>query len=177
MLNWSMTFFTPLEAETLDNQGYKTHKCWQERKSKIHNTHTIVDTYLLWMFISPPGRSSQLSIEFCGVFHPLMLLVTSPQTLLTKFPPSHHRYCLNERAKSLTPACPLFVPLTWPAHVCELSHPPAQLSARHHGMLLWAKCELLESTWHIWNSFAVRVKFLSKYHIQQEEYSWKYSSM
>lgn len=81
------------------------------------------------------------------------------------------------RAKSLTPGCPLFIPLTWPAHVCELSHSPAQLSARHHGMLLWAKCELLESTWHIWNSFAFRVKFLSKYYIQQEQYPWKYSSM
>lgn len=99
--------FTPLEAETLDNQVYKIHKCWQERKSKIHKTHTTIDTYLLWTFLSPPGHSSQLSIEFCGVFHPLMLLVTSPQTLLTKLPTSHHHYWLKERDKSLAPDCPL----------------------------------------------------------------------
>lgn len=40
-------------------------------------------------------------------------------------------------------------------------------------MQLWTNCELLESIQWILNSFAVRVKLLSKYHIQQEHYSWK----
>lgn len=34
ILTWTMMFFTPLEAGTLDSPAYKIHKGWRERKSK-----------------------------------------------------------------------------------------------------------------------------------------------
>lgn len=88
----------------------------------------------------------------------------------------HHCCCLNESDKSLTPVVPFSDPLTWPSCLnwsIQLSGSPVQLSAQSCSMQLWTNCELLESTQCIFNSFAVRVKLLSKYHIQQKHSSWK----
>lgn len=90
--------------------------------------------------------------------------------------PSHHCCCLHETDKSLTPVVPFFVPLTRPPCLnwsIQLSDSPVQLSAQSCIMQWWTNCELLESIQCILNSFAVRVKLLSKYHIQQKHSFWK----
>lgn len=161
------------KMQMMDREVYVTQISFLKR------SHTYNNWYLLFMNLHLPlGGSSQLSIEFYGVFHPLIsLLPNFPQILWIKLLPSLSSLLVFEWDKQATHSrfsspCSFHSAYLPKSGIC-LSCFTAQLSAWHNNMWLQVKQEALENTEHIWNSFAVRVKFLPKYHIQQEQYSWK----